>query len=63
MREKTEVDVIGDEGRERSKASAEGVQNLEQGVESMFCVLKPVLALETAAVKTNVPVGGVVNEL
>jgi hypothetical protein len=63
MREKSKVNIVGDEWGEGGKASAKGVQNLEQGVEGVFGVFQAVFTLEAATVESNVPVGGVVNEL
>jgi hypothetical protein len=63
VRKKAEVDVVGDERCEGRKAAAKSIQDLEQRVQGVLGVLKTVLALKTATVEANVPVGGVVNEL
>jgi hypothetical protein len=39
VRKQSEVDVIGDEGGERGKSTAESKENFEQSVESVLCVV------------------------
>jgi hypothetical protein len=63
VRKEAEVDVVGDERCEGCKTTTKSVQNFEQRVQGVLGVLKTVLALKTATVEANVPVGGVVNEL
>jgi hypothetical protein len=60
---KTEVDILGDEWCEGGEATAESVEYLEKCVESVGCVVDTVLALQTAAVETDVPVCCVVDQL
>jgi predicted nucleotidyltransferase len=63
VRKEAEVDVVGDERCEGCKTTAKSVQNFEQRVQGVLGVLKTVLALKTATVEANIPVGSVVNEL
>ena len=57
------VDVVGQERGEWRETPGEGEEDLEERVESKESVLHAVLALETLAVESNVPVGSVVDKL
>ncbi len=63
MRQESEVNVVRDEGGERGKTTAEGVQNFEESAEGMLCVVKPVFAFQSSTVEANVPIRCIVNEL
>jgi hypothetical protein len=57
------VDVVGKERCERCEATAEGEDDLEEGVQSVKRVINTILSLQTTTVEANVPVCGVVDEL
>lgn len=63
VRKELGVDGFCDERREGGQSSAQGEQNLEEGVQRMFGVVYSVLALEALSVESNVPVRGIINKL
>jgi hypothetical protein len=61
--QEAKIDVVGDERCEWGETTAKSKQDLEQSIEGMLGIFQTVLALETATVESNVPVGSVVDEL
>jgi hypothetical protein len=62
VREKLQIDGVGDEGCERSEATAEGIEDLEEGVQGMESIIQTILSLQTLSVESNVPVGSAVDQ-
>lgn len=57
------VDVLGDEWGEWCETLAEGEENLEKGVQGVLGVLETELSLQALAVESDVPVGGLVDQV
>jgi len=60
---KSEVNTVGYERSEGSKALCQGENDLKERVQSVLRVIKSKLSLQTLSVESNIPVCRVVNQI